>query len=107
MQILLEDRHFINHKNKVMAELKNNKLYWPDSVRLEMIDKSNFYQEPRIYQYGYYDGFQKCLVDSKSREMIEMLQRCKQELINYKFSFGQGSELEYEIGKLINEITDL
>ena len=32
---------------------------WPDDVRLTMVDKSEFYGDPRIYQYGYYDGFMK------------------------------------------------
>lgn len=32
---------------------------WPDDVRLEMIRKSEYYQpNERIYQYGYYDGYQ-------------------------------------------------
>lgn len=31
---------------------------WPDEVRLKMIEKSEFYQEPKIYQYGFYDGYQ-------------------------------------------------
>lgn len=30
---------------------------WPDAVRLKMIEKSEFYTEPRIYQYGFYDGY--------------------------------------------------
>lgn len=35
---------------------------WPDKVRLEMIEKSKIYDEsPRVYQYGYYDGFQKAI----------------------------------------------
>lgn len=35
-------------------------IYWPDEVRLKMIEKSEFYPEQeKIYQYGYYDGFQE------------------------------------------------
>lgn len=34
---------------------------WPDNVRLKMIEKSEFYQQPQIYQYGYYDGYQEAL----------------------------------------------
>lgn len=32
--------------------------HWPDEVRLKMIEKSEFYSEPQVYQYGFYDGFQ-------------------------------------------------
>lgn len=40
------------------AEVKKN---WPDDVRLKMIEKSEFYAEPRVYQYGYYDGYQHAI----------------------------------------------
>ena len=36
----------------------SKKIFWPDAVRLKMIEKSEFYQEPNIYQYGFYDGYQ-------------------------------------------------
>ena len=33
---------------------------WPDEIRLEMIEMSKlYYPEDRIYQYGYYDGYQE------------------------------------------------
>lgn len=32
--------------------------FWPDSVRFLMIEKSKFYYDDRIYQYGFYDGYQ-------------------------------------------------
>ena len=32
---------------------------WPDKIRLQMIEKSELYKpDERIYQYGYYDGYQ-------------------------------------------------
>ena len=35
---------------------------WPNETRLEMIRRSEMYQDDeRIYQYGYYDGFQKAI----------------------------------------------
>lgn len=37
---------------------KANVIRWSDADRLRMIDKSEFYSEPRVYQYGYYDGYQ-------------------------------------------------
>ncbi len=42
-------------KDSQKAENSN----WPDSVRLEMVEKSNHYDNPQVYQYGYYDGYQK------------------------------------------------
>jgi hypothetical protein len=39
---------------------------WPDEVRLEMVEKSEFYSEPTIYQYGYYDGYQKAYYAAQS-----------------------------------------
>jgi len=36
---------------------------WPDKIRLEMIEKSNFYLDPTIYQFGYYDGYQRALLE--------------------------------------------
>ena len=41
-----------------MSEQKNN---WPDEIRLEMVDRSKLYENPSVYQYGYYDGYQKAL----------------------------------------------
>jgi hypothetical protein len=31
---------------------------WPDDVRFKMIEKSEFYSDPRVYQFGFYDGYQ-------------------------------------------------
>lgn len=32
---------------------------WPDEIRLQMIEKSEFYPNDKIYQFGYYDGWMK------------------------------------------------
>lgn len=53
-----------------MEKTKGN---WPDEVRLEMIEKSEFYQHPQIYQYGYYDGYQKA-----SQQTAALQQRVKE-----------------------------
>lgn len=37
---------------------------WTDENRLFMIEKSSLYSDPTIYQYGFYDGYQKCLKDN-------------------------------------------
>lgn len=34
---------------------------WPNSIRLEMVEKSQSYPSPKVYQYGYFDGFQKAI----------------------------------------------
>jgi len=39
--------------------MRKTKQIWPDNIRLGMIEKSEGYSEPKIYQYGYFDGFQK------------------------------------------------
>jgi hypothetical protein len=59
-------------KNELTAEGMNN---WPDAVRFKMIEKSNFYQEPKIYQYGYYDGYQ--LQNEKIKKAIELIQKAR------------------------------
>ena len=48
---------------------------WPDSVRLKMIEKSEFYGEPTIYQYGYYDGYQ--LQNEKIDKAIKLIQKAR------------------------------
>lgn len=36
---------------------------WPDEIRLEMIEKSEFFKSAKVYQYGYYDGYQRALIE--------------------------------------------
>jgi hypothetical protein len=48
---------------------------WPDSVRLKMIEKSEFYREPKVYQYGYYDGYQ--LQNEKIDKAIKLIQKAR------------------------------
>lgn len=45
---------------------------WPDKIRLEMIERSGFYREPQIYQYGYYDGYQKGISQPVEQQDIPM-----------------------------------
>jgi len=46
---------------------------WPNKVRLYMIEKSKFYEDERIYQYGFYDGYQYASqrLPSDNRKTIE------------------------------------
>jgi hypothetical protein len=51
-------------------------IIWTDEVRLKMIERSEFYDgSEKIYQYGYYDGFQEGLVSHQShlREIREKI----------------------------------
>lgn len=50
------------------------KAKWPDEIRLIMIEKSEFYQEPKIYQYGYYDGYMKAQeeIAAKDKTIISL-----------------------------------
>lgn len=44
-----------------------DRTFWPDDIRVEMVDKSEFYpDEKNVYQFGYYDGFQRALKYIKS-----------------------------------------
>ena len=68
------------------------KLIWPNDVREEMIKKSEFYYESeRVYQYGYYDGFQKAIdgleilpseLLKQNKEMREVLEMALNRLKN-------------------------
>lgn len=60
------------NENELSPEGLNN---WPDVVRFKMIEKSNFYQEPKIYQYGYYDGYQ--LQIEKIKKAIDLIQKAR------------------------------
>jgi hypothetical protein len=53
-------------------KMENKKHYWPDEVRLKMIEKSEFYSEPKIYQFGFYDGYH-----SLTRELSELREENK------------------------------
>ena len=64
--------HFNSNK------MENKKHYWSDEVRLKMIEKSEFYSDPKLYQFGFYDGYH-----SLTRELSELREeneRLKEEL---------------------------
>ncbi|MDP9954719.1 hypothetical protein J2X97_000356 [Epilithonimonas hungarica] len=46
----------MNRENKLKP-----KFNWPDEIRRKMVEKSEFYSDPQVYQFGYYDGFQKAI----------------------------------------------
>lgn len=50
---------------------------WPDGVRLKMIEKSKFYVDEQVYQYGFYDGYQLCF------------EQCQKQLREELIKFGQ------------------
>ena len=88
-----------------------------------MIDKSEFYENPTIYQYGYYDGYQKGIKESKASEMLGMLEKVSETIRSLMLSIsahpdctedsefdGYASmteEVEQDIKQLINEATTL
>ena len=59
---------------------KSDIISWPDSVRLKMIEESEFYEHPRIYQYGYYDGYQKR--NDQIKKAIEIIQNVREGYLN-------------------------
>lgn len=85
---------------KTKEEIKNN---WPDEVRLEMIDRSEFYNNPTVYQFGYYDGYQKALAQlsaPNTGKENEMEARVKYaEKVAYETS-KKNADLMAEIQKL-------
>lgn len=67
---------------------KTIKHHWTDEARLKMIEKSEFYSEPRVYQYGFYDGFQNAQSQTQeliaqNRELVELVNRCKDVMCAY------------------------
>jgi len=56
--------------------MKHTKRKWPDNIRLEMIEKSEFYTEYKTYQYGYYDGWQKA--QKQNSDLLEALKELTQ-----------------------------
>lgn len=40
---------------------KHTPIKWPEEVRLKMIERSKFFEDERVYEYGYYDGYQEAL----------------------------------------------
>ncbi len=52
-----------------------NSIRWPNPIRLKMIQKSEFYKYPNIYQYGYYDGYQ--LQNEKIAKAILLIQMAR------------------------------
>ncbi len=62
------------------AIAKPHVVRWPDEVRLKMIEKSEFYDNPTVYQYGYYDGYQKRNEDIE--KAIELIQKVRSGYLN-------------------------
>jgi hypothetical protein len=57
---------------------------WPDAVRLKMIERTEYYEpNGRIYQYGYYDGYQHA-EPWELHQRIEKLEAALRELVELK-----------------------
>lgn len=68
--------------------------HWPDEVRLKMIEKSELYSEPRVYQYGFYDGFQHA--QSQTQELIEQNRELIEALQNVANLLDSDSKISVE-----------
>lgn len=89
---------------------------WNNEARLFMIDKSEFYSDPKVYQFGFYDGYHRALKDSKANEMLEMLQETT-EIIKWYMDnstselpepfFNIGANQIVQIEQLIKQATEL
>ena len=84
------------------------KTHWPDEVRLKMIEKSEIYSDTRVYQYGFYDGFQHAQSQSQelidqNRELMEMLEQAKEKLYGCQDPATSTTMLAREIEELITE----
>lgn len=56
---------------------------WPDAARLDMIEKSEWYESPSVYQYGFYDGYQRAKKETSQNSMsLENVQKMALELAN-------------------------
>lgn len=55
---------------------------WPDSVRLKMIEKSEFYSNPDVYQFGFYDGYQ--MQNAALLSTVKRLQEENEQLNQWK-----------------------
>jgi hypothetical protein len=76
---------------------------WPDKVRLKMIEKSKFYVDEQVYQYGFYDGYQLCFEQCQKRD--ELI-KAQDELIEYmeKDESGFANSMRVKIEQLKKEI---
>ncbi len=80
--------------------METKKLHWPDNVRLKMIEKSKFYDpNERIYEYGYYDGYQKSIDENQEirtiwAELLQALIEAKQALNGIQSIYFKGGEEE-------------
>ena len=54
---------------------------WPDQVRLDMIENSEWYESPSVYQYGFYDGYQRAKKETKQNTMS--LENVQEMLIDF------------------------
>ena len=65
---------------------ENYKLpFWPDKERLRMVEKSEYYDNPSLYQYGYYDGFQLAIekYTTQSSDVMDKSEWTDQDRANY------------------------
>lgn len=76
----------MNTENKLKP-----KFNWPDDIRRKMVEKSEFYTEPKVYQFGYYDGFQKAIegCDVLPSELLKQRDELRKQIELYKECFAE------------------
>lgn len=70
---------------KMSDKMKNTiENSWPDTVRLDMIEKSEWYESPSVYQYGFYDGYQRATKEALQNSMsVENVQKMALKLAEF------------------------
>jgi phosphoglycolate phosphatase-like HAD superfamily hydrolase len=80
---------------------------WPEEARLDMIEKSEWYENPKNYQYGYYDGYQRARAEmlanarliAAAPEMLDLLKK----IADWPFPFLSGKGID-EVRELAGEM---
>lgn len=70
-----------------MTKTKEEANNWPEEIRLKMIEKSKFYpEEEKVYQFGYYDGYQeastKTAILYTKEEVQKIVENVREAVIN-------------------------
>lgn len=88
----------MNTENKLKP-----KFNWPDEIRRKMVEKSEFYSDPQVYQFGYYDGFQKAIegCDVLPSELLKQRDELLEpKIFEIDFEGHVLTKLKFENGKL-------
>lgn len=80
---------------------------WPDTVRLDMIEKSEWYESPSVYKYGFYDGYQSGKKEALQNSMsIENVQKMTLALANQALTDGYQCSNDYTEADVVSFIEE-